>query len=354
LSHAATRAPAPTRGYWPCQAGGWTLYAVTGLVMTRLFGKLDAGQAGLVLAGCALGALTTHLLRGLILRRAWLALPPTRLALRLVASAVGAAAAVVAAVGALAVATRVHPLQLMGNPRLLLASVLNWSFVLLLWLALWAGLHYLRGFRRAEIRRLELDVAARQAQLDALSAQLHPHFLFNALNSLRALIVEDPERARGLVTELATLMRYSLQSSRRERVPLAEELGVVESYLRIETVRWEDRLRWRVEVPTELAGCPIPPMLVQTLAENAVKHGIQRVAAGGTVTVSARRDGDRLHVVVESPGALGAPDPSGTGLANARARLRLLYGDRAALALLEAGGGVRAEVTLPLEAGATP
>jgi LytS/YehU family sensor histidine kinase len=223
-------------------------------------------------------------------------------------------------------------------------------FAMLLWTAVYLGVRFFRHWRDAEIRRLQLEVLARDAQLDALNAQIQPHFLFNALNVLRAMIPEDPALARDLVTELAELMRYALQAARRERVALDEELSIVESYLRIESARFEERLRWRIEAGDEVRGAMLPPMMLQMLVENAVKHGIAACEAGGEVVVTALREEGRVRLRVTNPGRLGGPGDTRIGLANARERLRLLYGERASLRLAEEGGGVVAEVVLPAEA----
>ena len=145
-------------------------------------------------------------------------------------------------------------------------------------------------------------------------------------------------------------MRYALQAGRRERVSLAEELGIVEAYLRLEAARFETRLRWKIEMPGELGGAMLPPMVVQTLVENAVKHGIATVPEGGTVLVSVKRDQSSLRVRVTNPGRLVARRNGGIGLANVEQRLRLRYGADASLALTSGeAGGVVAELVMPLE-----
>lgn len=236
-----------------------------------------------------------------------------------------------------------------STPGVLFATSMNWIFTILLWTAIYTGVRFFRRWRDSEIRRLQLEVLARDAQLDALNAQIHPHFLFNALNVLRSMIAEDPALARDLVTELSELMRYALLAARRERVTLSEELEVVESYLKIESARFAERLRWRIDADESVRPATLPPMLLQTLVENAVKHGIAAEEHGGEVRVSATRDGDRVRLTVTNPGRLGGPGDTRIGLANSRERLRLLYGERAALTLEERDRFVVAEITLPME-----
>ena len=218
-----------------------------------------------------------------------------------------------------------------------------------MWTAIFVGSHWFTRWRDSEIQRLRLEVLAREAQLDVLTSQLQPHFLFNAMNVLRALIPENPARARELVTELSDLMRYALQAGRRERVTLEEELAAVESYLRVESARFEERLRWHVDAAPEVRDRLLPPMLLQALVENAVKHGIAASLEGGEVRVSAVLQDGQVRLRVTNPGQLGGAGDTRIGLANAQERLRLLYGDRAALRLAAADGVVAAEVTLPAE-----
>ncbi len=199
----------------------------------------------------------------------------------------------------------------------------------------------------------------KEAELRALKAQVNPHFLFNSLNSLRALIDEDAPRAREVVTRLANMLRYSLQSGQLETVSLDEELRTVEDYLALEQIRHEGRLRvrWAVDEPARVL--PVPPMLLQTLVENAVKYGISTRREGGEVVVWAKVEGQVLDIRVSNPGELASPgntssakagSSTGVGLRNASERLKLLYGDRAVLRLVEGPAGcVTAEVSIPLK-----
>jgi len=341
--------PRPTRAYAIAQIAGWGAYGLLGVTMMRAFGEGSARTAATSLFGAAVGAGTTHLWRGVILRRGLLAPGTRRMVPRLLAGVVLTAITSELLVWGIGLYVT-HAYTWKGStPGIMFATTSNWIITVLLWTAIYVGVHAFARWRLSEIQRLRLEVLARDAELEALHAQIQPHFLFNAMNVLRALIAEDPARARELVTELSDLMRYALQAGRRERVALAEELAVVESYLRVESARFEDRLAWRIDAPDEARRLRLPPMLVQTLVENAVKHGIARREEGGEVLVTARRAGDRVHVLVTNPGTLGGDGDTRIGLANARGRLRLIYGERAALTLVQEDGRVVAEVTLPAE-----
>lgn len=344
-----TDGPRPGRAYVVCQLAGWGAYGLLGVGMSRAFGYGSPRMNATTLLGSLIGAVLTHLWRGVILRRGWLGLGFGRLLPRLVAGVVLVALAAELLVWATGLfATHAYTMET-STPGIMFATTSNWLFTMMLWTAIYVGAQWFTRWRDSEIQRLRLEVLARDAQLEALHAQIQPHFLFNAMNVLRALIPEDPARARDLVTELSDLMRYALQAGRRERVTLEEELSVVESYLRVEAARFEERLAWRIDADHAVGRTRLPPMLLQTLVENAVKHGIAACEKGGEVTVEARREGDRVRVRVTNPGHVSPRGDTRIGLANARERLRLIYGDRAALTLAEADGHVTAEVTLPAE-----
>jgi len=341
--------PRPGRAYLICQVAGWGAFGLIGVGMSYAFGYASPRMNATTLLGVVVGGLASHLWRGVILSRGWLSLDFGRLLPRLVAGVL--AAALVTELGVWMVGlhvTRAYTWQ-GSTAGIMFATTFNWIFTHFLWTAIYVGSHWFTRWRDSEIQRLRLEVLARDAQLDALSAQLQPHFLFNAMNVLRALIPENPARARDLVTELSDLMRYALQAGRRERVKLDEELTAVESYLRIESARFEERLRWQIETDANVRDLLLPPMLLQMLVENAVKHGIAASDSGGEVVVSARHADGAVRLRVTNPGRLGGAGGTRIGLANAQERLRLLYGERAALRLAAENGVVTAEVTLPAE-----
>jgi LytS/YehU family sensor histidine kinase len=229
-----------------------------------------------------------------------------------------------------------------------------WTFVAFLWafggwLLIFAAVH---ARRRHDARALELTLNARDAQLQLLRAQLNPHFLFNCLNSLRGLISENPERASAMVTSLSDLLRYSLRSDRAHTVPLAEEMEIVKEYISLERVRFDERLRFDADVDPAALSAAVPPMLVQTLVENAVKHGIADRTEGGVVRLRAEVSGRRMAISVTNTGSMRVPmNENGHGLRNTIDRLRILYGDDASLTLSDASGETVASVSIPLESG---
>ncbi len=207
----------------------------------------------------------------------------------------------------------------------------------------------------AEARQSELNRRLAESQLRLLQLQVEPHFLFNTLGSAQQLAEKSAPEAARLIADLIRFLRTSTQSMRENATTLRQDAAMVAAYLAIMQARLRERLAYAIDVPAPLGGEAIPPGMLITLVENAIKHGIERSPAGGAIAVTARRDGARLVITVADTGAgLGDGAPGqGIGLANVRERLALLYGDRASLDLEEnAPCGFRARLSLPLAATA--
>ena len=338
-------APLPGRLYWVCQAAGWGSFVLYTLAFYFVFATVrwEVVLSIVVIDGLLCPALT-HALRSWMYRRGWMNLPARARLPRAIAAAFVLATGVAALV---VVVARLIP----GNEGFDRTGA-SWMFVTFLWafngwLLIYFALH---ARRKRDQRELELTLDARDAQLDMLRAQVNPHFLFNCLNSLRALIVENPERATAMVTSLSDLLRYSLQSDRTHTVSLAAELAIVDEYVSLERVRFEDRLRVERMLDPAALAARVPPMLVQTLVENAVKHGVGILPQGGVVRVRAAIDGHRVTITVSNTGTIRqGHNDAGHGLRNTMARLRLLYDDLASFSLTDASGETVATVTLPFE-----
>jgi LytS/YehU family sensor histidine kinase len=185
-----------------------------------------------------------------------------------------------------------------------------------------------------ERERFRAESLAREAAFTALKMQINPHFLFNALASIRTLSRIQPETAHEAISQLSALFRYALQSAQQETVPLREELSIVRDYLALERLRFEDRLQSSFHIPPELEGMPIPPMTLQILVENAVKHGIEEERHGGEIRIHAALGQGELHLRVLNTGTLRHNTRgNGIGLENARERLRMMFGTSADITL---------------------
>ena len=336
----------PRVTYWRCQILGWGAYSAIGLFATaQQVGWRFSTIAGYLLFWLYSIALT-DLLRREIRRRDWLAAIQAKTVLRLL-MAVGLVAAVQAfLVGAIDLAFLGTASDFYTHPTGVLFIWVGVGGADGMWLLFYVAMTSKRRYREKEVR---LELTARDAELRALEAQVNPHFLFNCLNSIRAMVAVDPAIAQDMITRFATILRYNLQRDRSHTVTLGAEVEVVSDYLALEAIRFEDRLRVEISVDPAAVGAAVPPMLLQTLVENGLKHGIAHLPAGGDLRIRGRVERSTLLLEVENSGCLTEPKPGATrlGLANARERLRLLYGDRAGIELTNGDGRVLARVRIP-------
>jgi hypothetical protein len=217
-----------------------------------------------------------------------------------------------------------------------LIHTLNWALLLLVWGAVYFSLRSFRERALGQLREAQLARALHLAELRLLKAQLNPHFLFNALNTVRALIAEDPSQAQQAVTQLARTLRYTLSSGQDELVSLDRELAIVDDYLAIEALRLGERLTFVRDIGPATRERQIPVMLLQSLVENAIKHGIAQLPGGGVLKISSGVQADALILTVENArprSSATAIDSDSIGLRNSKERLRMLFGPQASLNL---------------------
>ena len=329
IEDAARRDRTKARLYVWFQALGWGGFLVLNFVFYAAFGDAigDPRPAPVVFSSivmvAAVGLLITHYSRGLIAKwgwkqLGWRALTPRLFATALVQSLIWSGfhfgyAAILNGILDLPWASKTGP------GILFMISWVQGTFLLCGWLCVYFFYHLFDRYNRLQIEQLRLAAHVKDAELRALKSQVNPHFIFNSLNSLRALIDENPAQARQAVTQLANLLRYSLQSAQSETVAFEDELRVVNDYLALEQVRHEERLRVRLDIAPETLGLAVPPLLLQTLVENAVKYGISTRPEGGEIVIVARRESGELHLRVINPGELApaggrARETASTGL----------------------------------------
>lgn len=341
--------------YWLCQILFWS--AQSGFVLFFVLQYRPEGRAAwkycltfALLA--AFGILCTHLYRNYIRRHDWLILPAKKVIPRTILAS--------AAIGVLMTIPEVGLWFLffgkdVGQEVLvwLRYALPGWSFDVFVWGAIYFRLKFNERVRQLELEKLQLAVVAKEAQLQGLVSQVNPHFLFNSLNSLRALIVEDPAKAQAMVNGISALLRYSLQAGKTHTVPLETELEMVNTYLNLEGIRFEERLSTHTDAAPDTLRNQVPTMLVQSLVENSVKHGIEKLTNGGEIRIASWLENGSLKIRVTNSGQLAAPGGSmQIGLENSRERLRLLYGEQASLVVRNDGANsVAAEVTLPADSG---
>lgn len=365
LEDASHRERTRERFYVLSQSFGWGSFLALQITYTLLFGKGEDARdpvtaVATITMVTLLGLLISHYARTFMTRwgwkqLGWRALTPRVVGLAFVQSIAWSLIGYGYTYALYHFTDTTWPTK--HNPWLyVFVSSINGTMLFIGWHCIYFIYHLFDRFNRSEIERLRLATSVKEAELRALKSQVNPHFIFNSLNSLRALIDEDPARARLAVTQLSNLLRYSLQSGQLETVPFEDELRVVNDYLALEQVRHEERLRVRLDVAPETLALPVPPMLLQTLVENAVKYGIATRPEGGEIAIVARCVSGALSIQVTNPGSLGGaaalaqPVSTGVGLRNAANRMRLLFGERASLQLrAETPSLVVAEAILPLQ-----
>lgn len=239
--------------------------------------------------------------------------------------------------GPRAEAGRAHPGPWRGGPPRPGSFPFVLGRVLSAYLLLASAAHATLFYRRAKERETSLA----NARLEALRMQLQPHFLFNTLNTISGLVHTEPDRADAVITALGDLLRLTLETSGERELPLREEMRLVDAYVAIMQARFEERVKCVVEIAPETREALVPVFILQPLIENAVRHGLEPLPGGGTVTIRAWREADRLRVEVADDGAglrAGGAAREGVGLGNTRARLQAIHGERAAMTLRSAGG----------------
>jgi hypothetical protein len=230
--------------------------------------------------------------------------------------------------------------------------------VAIFWLvfALFRGVGYYQRFREREQVASRLEGQLVQARLQALQMQLNPHFLFNTLNSVSSLMRSDPDGADEMLERLSSLLRITLAKGQAQKVPLQEEMDVIQLYVSIQQLRFGDRVRHKIDVAPEAWDALVPTMILQPIVENAYVHGISKSLGQGAITIKASIEGDTLCISVRNTGSLNdASEKHGVGIANVKTRLQLHYGSRQSFTIQEvAPGDVTAIFLLPLEIDKSP
>ncbi|WBU88300.1 sensor histidine kinase [Cellulophaga omnivescoria] len=199
------------------------------------------------------------------------------------------------------------------------------------------------------LKQFKLEGSLKESQLNSLKGQINPHFMFNSLNNIRGLMLEDVSKSREMLTKLSEMLRYSLIKNDVNSIALEEEVDMVENYIALSKIQFEDRLEFVKEVDPNSLSVSIPPMIIQLLVENAAKHGIANLIKGGTITLITNRTPDYLHIIVRNTGKLKiAKGSTQLGLKNIKQRLRLLYGNLAEFSLEEVNDEVVANIKIPM------
>jgi sensor histidine kinase YesM len=338
------------RTYWICQLAGWLLYASLNVIAMFSFDLFSWKKTIIFLFLCFAGISFTHVLRSLINKYSWTDLPLKKIIPRVLTSSIVTGIILFILYFGADILVGIIGLSKI-NAGSALVWVSNLSSVILLWSLIYFSVHFFENYKRVEIESLIWEAAVKDFELKTLKSQLNPHFMFNAMNSIRALIEEDPENAKTALTKLSNILRYSLKIERNETVPLEEEMDTVADYLALEGIRFEERLNYSIDVDPRSKKIEIPPLMIQTLVENGIKHGVSKMTEGGKITVTSKLNGSFLILQIKNSGNIDVDSlrySKGFGIDNTKQRLNLIYGGNAQFTIQnELPNEVLAEIKIP-------
>ena len=356
--------------YWMLQIGGWGGLHITSFLAIAFILPLSASLMA-TFASVLSAVFISHLYRLYVKRQKWKDLKVVKLIPRVFFSSIllGSILAVstfLASVGSFVLIAKLEPSLLdsftpmsklegiddatleklrevnrgifsPGTLALMAISFIgSYAVYFISWSAIYFAYQFLQKNREVGIEKWKLQATIKDAELSALKSQINPHFIFNSLNNIRSLVVEDAEKARDSITHLSDLLRFSIQFDHYEKVSLEKEIEVVEHYLNLESIQLENRLSYRFLIDPTTKDYSVPPMIIQTLVENAIKHSINNLAEGGEIIVESKKTYEFLSIFVKNTGQLKGPNGTkrkGIGIGNAKERLRLLYGENANLSV---------------------
>ena len=339
------------RLYWTLQITGWTVYALLEIFTAVLLSEDQSISTKrlLFLTFEAFSCLLlTHIFRTLIKSWNWMSkklswiIPRTLLA--------------VLVMSLLIYFMRVPASMLLGlfSPGVVFSAgnVAGLSTVYIVIFFVWAIMYFTYNYFDRYNNSLKMEASLREIELNNLKSQLNPHFIFNALNSIRALVDENPVKSKQAITQLSSLLRSSLSTGKRELTSLSEEMKIVRDYLGLESIRFEERLRSDLQIAPETLEWMVPPLMIQTLVENGIKHGISKLTEGGLIQVKTFLENGRLKILVRNSGKFDPTllqDGKGLGIDNTLKRLKLIYGNQAFFKInTQTDNTVLTELEIPL------
>ncbi len=342
--------------YWWCQLGGWLFYGLTMVFFAFIFkdrtGDISKIFYSRLIVTILLGMVFTHLLRELVISmelrppiqisKWWLL---TTIILTIIVLYSLSNSAIVEWLGYYDRANKA------SVSKRFLSNLLFDSPLILVWVSIYYIWHYVELGTKSEIQKVKLESLVKELELKTIKSHINPHFIFNALNSIRALVDENPNRARTAITELSNILRSSMQAEKLETVPFEKELSIVRDYLALEHIRFEDRLQVEYEIDEDTLDQPVPPMMLQTLVENAIKHGIGKQKDGGMIKVISDYRHDHHELIIRNTGQLDSnTNNDGFGINSTRNRLKLLFGGKANFEIRDIGNNmVEAIVKMPVQ-----
>lgn len=334
--------------YWFCQIIGWFLYSFINFLFFLLEdGRVEILQVVSLLLVTGFFILSTHIYRYIIIKLNWLKLYISSLIPRVMVA--------ITILGILNYLFQWSISFLLGtlestsylSPFFILVNVLAMMVLYFLWSLIYFMYHYVESYNTS----LKYDAAINEIKLNRLKSQLNPHFIFNALNSIRALVNENPDKAKVAITQLSNILRNSLIMDKQKVIKLDDELRTVKDYLELETMRFEERLRTEWHIQPEAKDFKVPPLMIQTLVENGIKHGISQLVNGGVIKISAELNNSNLLIKIINSGQYlngHTKENGGYGIENTKERLQLIYGGKASFKIFnESESQVLTEILIP-------
>ncbi|MEM6360463.1 MAG: histidine kinase [Bacteroidota bacterium] len=334
-----------TRLYWTLQIGGWSSYSFIQIVIS---GTERPMQIAFWMLEALSFFLVTHLFRNFIIKQKWLdynlrmLIPRTLLAVLFLSFAI---------YGLRVLASL--PLGMYDDEIWAPTTLAGLGSVYYLTIFVWSVLYFIYNYFERYNNSLKHEAAVREIELNNLKAQLNPHFIFNALNSIRALVDENPKKSKNAITQLSNILRNSLASNKTKLTSFENELKTVKDYLGLESIRFEERLSTEFDIHPDSYQFHVPPLMFQTLIENGIKHGISKLKKGGLIQMRTFVSDNRLKVQIRNTGQVkmnGMPiqEKGGLGLRNTAQRLSLLYGQEASFKIFnESNTTVLTELIIP-------
>lgn len=324
--------------YWIAQIVGWGSYS--SLILFSQYSNdadlIDFVYIINILIIIVTGILITHLQRICFIKMGWLSLKLPRLIPRLLISSLLFSILMAFIDIGTDYWTNVHDVR--GSDLEvadMIVGVMAVLVLILFWNAIYFTYHFFQKSRQQEISNLELTASNRESELKNLRSQLNPHFLFNSLNSIRALVDIEPAKSKKSITRLSNLLRMSLELGKANLVTLDKEIELVNNYLELEKIRFEERLNIEWNISDGLRGFEVPPFVLQMMVENAIKHGISNLTEGGLIRVSISENDSNVLIEVVNTGDLKKVVDLGVGIENIKKRLKLQYGPNATFELFE-------------------
>ena len=335
------------KAYWICQVGSWSLYALLNIYILKTADKLSYNLAWSIVIEALFYLFSTHLFRIFFIRQGWLKLYISQLLPRLLLAIVLLSASNYMYRVGVAYALNLFDFSREFTFLFVFFDITASLSLYIVWALFYFMYHYVENYNST----LKFEAAINEIELNRLKSQLNPHFIFNALNSIRALVDENPQKSKIAITQLSNILRNSMHMDKKKLIPFEDEMQTVRDYLALEIIRFEERLQTDIRISAPAYQFEVPPLMIQTLVENGIKHGISNLVAGGLLQIDAHVVNACLSIKIRNSGQIVDKEESkkeGYGIANTQQRLNLIFGKAASFRIYnENDSFVMTEVLIP-------